>query len=166
MVILCAFLAIACIYDYRDRRIPNWLIGVMAVQGAVWRFLDRGMWGVCLWLGGMVTIVVLLYPLFKIGSLGAGDVKLFGVTAGFLPFEKILLFLFFSLLIAAVISLIKMWKDKSFGHRMRYLSGYLVSVVKSGRWRLYSRKGEGKETGICLAGPAFFSILLYLGGVY
>ena len=49
-------------------------------------------------------VIALLYPLFKISAVGAGDVKLLGAAAGYFPFEKIFLFAFVSLLIAAIIS--------------------------------------------------------------
>ena len=114
-----------------------------------------------------VMVICLLYFFFRLGTLGAGDVKLFGVTAGFLPFKKILVFLFFSLLIAAIISLIKLWKKNYFWERMQYLAGYLTDVWKSGRWRLYlENKEDNSDVEICLSGPILFSLLLYLGGVY
>lgn len=165
MTSLCVFLLIACVCDYREYRIPNSLTGLMAVQGLICRLWNEGAVGIILWLGGAAMVMALLYPLFKIGCLGAGDVKLFGVTAGYLPFKKILLFLFFSLLIAATISLVKMWKENSFSRRIRHLSGYLGELLKNGQWRLYSEK-ESDRTVICLAGPIFIGILLYLGGIY
>lgn len=167
MAALCVILAAACCYDYRENRIPNYLVLLAAVLGAGWQSWDRGLSGVFFYLGQTVLTAAVLYPVFKIGGLGAGDVKLLGVTAGYLPFEKIPAFLFCSMLTAAVISLIKMWKEKLFGERMRCLSGYLQDVMASGRWKLYpGTDRNGKRAGICLAGPVLVSILFYLGGVY
>lgn len=64
--------------------------------------------------------------------------KLLGVTAGYLPAEKILVFLFCSLLVAAMISLAKIWK----------------------------RDGKRRGGAVCLSGPVLVSVLLFLGGVY
>ena len=164
---LCLLLAAACSYDYRDRRIPNGLILLTAVAGAVWRLWKEGLSGAFSWLAAGVLVMVLLYPLFKIGVIGAGDVKLLGMTAGYLPSGKILYFLFFSLLVAAMISLIKMWKEKNFGRRWKYLAAYLEEVSRSGRLQLYLKKKEDRSTaGICLSGPILLSVLLYVGGVY
>ena len=79
---LCVFLAAACSFDYRDRRVPNGLILLMAAVGMAWRFWGGGPWGAVSYAGKAALLMALLYPFFKIASVGAGDVKLLGVTAG------------------------------------------------------------------------------------
>lgn len=138
MAALCVFLAAACNYDYRERRIPNNLIIWMAIIGAGWRLWRERAPGGLWYLGQAALVMATLYPFFKIGGLGAGDVKLLGVTAGYLPAEKILAFLFCSLLVAAMISVVK-----------------------------FRRKGGKRQSrGVCLSGPVLVSVLLFLGGVY
>ena len=167
MAALCILLTAACGYDYRRKKIPNFLIAFMAVLGVGWRFRESGICGALSYLGETALIMSLLYPFFKIGSIGAGDVKLLGVSAGYLPSSKILIFLFFSLLISAMISLLKMWKESNMRERLRYLAAYLADVTRSGRWKLYlENEKERRSAGICLSGPVLMSILLYLGGVY
>ena len=167
MAVLCVMLTAACWMDYRKKRIPNLLITAMFLYGMVWRFSREGAGGTAAFAVQAVMVICLFYLFFKLGAMGAGDVKLFGVTAGFLPFKKILIFLFISLLIAAIISLIKLWKKKYFWERLQYFAGYLADVWKSGRWRLYLESGEeNTDVGICLSGPILLSLLLYLGGVY
>ena len=138
LVALCVFLVAACGYDYKERRIPNYLILWMAITGVGWRLWNERAPGLPGYLGQAVLVMAILYPFFKIRGLGAGDVKLLGVTAGYLPAEKILVFLFCSLLVAAMISVVKMWK----------------------------RGAGGAQGGICLSGPVLVSVLLLLGGVY
>ena len=167
MAALCIMLTAACWMDYRKKRIPNFLIITMFLYGITWRFFREGVGGMASFAGQAVTVICLFYFLFRLGALGAGDIKLFGVTAGFLPFKKILIFLFVSLLIAAIISMIKLLKKKYFWERLQYFAGYLADVLKSGRWSLYFESGkENSDVGICLSGPILFSLLLYLGGVY
>lgn len=167
MAALCILLTAACGYDYRRKKIPNFLIAFMAVLGVGWRFWESGFCGALSYLGETALIMSLLYPFFKIGSIGAGDVKLLGVSAGYLPFSKILIFLFISLLISAMISLLKMWKESNIRERLRYLAAYLADVARSGSWKLYLENEKEKQAvGICLSGPVLVSILLYLGGVY
>lgn len=167
MAALCVLLTVVCGYDYKSGKIPNFLIALMMAAGVGWRFWQGGVTEVLSYVGETFLTICLLYPLFKIGTVGAGDVKLLGVTAGYLPFKKILIFLFFSLLIAAVISLVKMLKRGNFTERMKYFFGYLKDVIESGSWRLYLENEKDKSAaGICLSGPVLVSVLLYLGGIY
>ncbi len=137
MAVLCAFLVVACYYDYIEGRIPNVLLLLLFLIGMGGSFYEGK---VLLLLGYLVSalcMMLILYPLFKIGGLGAGDVKLIGICAGYLPVDKILFFLFFSLLIAAIISLIRFVKEHNLQERLAYLCEYLTGVLKSGHWRLY-----------------------------
>jgi prepilin peptidase CpaA len=124
---LCVFLAAACGYDYRQRRIPNYVILGMTIAGIGWRMYDERAPGALWYLGQAVLVMAVLYPFFKTGGLGAGDVKLMGVTAGYLPAEKILGFLFCSLLVAALISLFKILRKAKGG--VRLAGPVLVSIL-------------------------------------
>ena len=167
MAVLCVLLTATCCFDYRYKKIPNHLIFLVVVMGAFWRFRQGGTWGVLSYIGEAVLVMCLLYPLFKVGMVGAGDVKLLGVSAGYFPLKKILIFLFMSLLIAAVVSLVKMMKKRYFLERIEYFLDYLREVVKSGRFKLYLQNEQDRgAVGICLSGPVLVSVLLYMGGVY
>ncbi len=161
MTLICILLVCACVYDYHDKRIPNWLIMLLLI--VVFAMTHN-------WLNTliqMLSVVALLYILFKIGALGAGDVKLLGVCAGIFPAEKILIFLFISLFIAAIFSLFRLIREQNIIERLLYLYEYFVSVMQNGAWQLYiENENERKMRGICLAGPILCSVLLYLGGAY
>ena len=161
VALVCILLACACICDYRDKRIPNWVI----------LFLFMSILGIAdNWLSALlqiISMVAILYFFFKIGTLGAGDVKLFGVCAGIFPTEKILIFLFVSLLIAAIFSIVKLLQEQNMRERLLYLYEYLVSVLQNGAWGLYIKnEKERRRRGVCLSGPILCSVLLYLGGAY
>lgn len=167
MELLCVFLPVACALDYRNNRIPNWLLLFMALAGLGQSSLQQGIEGVFYFLCKTVCVILCMYSLFKIGALGAGDVKLLGVCAGYLPGDKILIFLFISLLIAAAVSLIKMFSEHNTKERLVYLGEYLVGVIRSGSWQLYINDcREWKRHSICMAGPVFLSVLMHVGGVY
>lgn len=164
---LCGFLAAACCWDYKIRRIPNFLIGLMAIAGAGLQWLQGGSQGMLCYAGKALAVAGFLYPLFRIGALGAGDIKLYGAAAGYLPFSKVFPFLFFSLLVAAFFSFLKMLTQRYFAERMKYFFSYLAEVAASGSWKLYlENERERAAAGICLAGPALISVILYLGGAY
>ena len=166
MVILCTFLVIACYFDDRKGRIPNLLLVMLLAAGLLLGMLSGGLWGAMSYVGCSVLVMVALYPLFKLGCMGAGDVKLFGICSGFFPMGKILLFLFFSLLISAGVSLISLLKKHNLKERFCYLGEYLWEVFQSGHWKLYIEDAQKQKAGICLSGPILCSVLLYWGGGY
>lgn len=167
MAVLCALLMTAGGFDYWKRKIPNSLVALIFLTGVLFRFRRDGTWGIPYYLGGMLAAMAPLYFFFKIGTLGAGDVKLLGVISGYLPFKKIYLYLFVSLLIAAIISLLKMLANKNVRERLSVFTGYLREIMDAGTLRPYpSAKGNSRSTGVCLSGPMLLSLLLYLGGVY
>lgn len=167
MAALCVLLTAACGYDYGYGRIPNGLIGLTAAMGLTARLLSGGPPGMLSYAGEAVFAAAVLYPFFKIGALGAGDVKLLGAAAGYFPSEKVLMFLFFSLLIAAMLSLLKMCRQNSFGRRMERLREYFSEAARRGSWQFYLKKEDDvRAEGICLSGPVLVSVLLYLGGAY
>lgn len=167
MAVLCLLLTAACGFDYCKRKIPNGLVTMVVLAGIVYRFRRDGTGGIPYYLGEAAAAAALLYPLYKIGAMGAGDVKLLGAVAGYLPFKKILLFSFVSMLIAAIISLVKLLVNKNFRERLGVFFGYLEDVAKKGALLSYPVGRERKgAVGVCLSGPILLSLLLYLGGVY
>ena len=167
MAVLCFLLSVVCLTDYRNARIPNGMIIIIFLYGLGYRYWDAGGGGLTEYLINSIFVLLLLYPLFKIGALGAGDVKLFSVTAGCLSMQGVPCFMVVSLLISAMISLIKICKDRCGRERMRYLFSYMANVCRTGQWKLYmdNSKVPGKA-GVRLAGPVFLSILLHAGGAY
>lgn len=167
MVVLCGFLAVICLFDYRHARIPNWIVLMILFYGLGYRYWDAGGDGVRAFLLSCLIVLLCFYPLFKIGTIGAGDVKLYAAAAGYLSGQTLVYFLFYSLLIAAVISIFRILKERSGRERIGYLCSYLADILRTGQWQLYYKNClEGQNRGICLSGPILFSILLHLGGVY
>ena len=135
--------------------------------GLGYRLISGGDKGVLEYLASALLITVLFYFVFWIGAMGAGDVKMLGVCAGFFPWNKVHYFLFFALAIAAVIALFKMYLERNMKDRLYYLGEYLWDVFRCGRWKLYfAGERESTRAGICMAGPGFCSALMYMGGMY
>lgn len=164
---LCFMLSAASLYDYRHGRIPNFVILMITTLGIGYRFRHSGAGGITEYLEEGFLVLIILYPLFRIGTVGAGDVKLFAVTAGYLSGKAVYCFLLSSMLISAVFSIIRLLKERDGKERFLYLCSYMTQVVTTGKWRLYFHDiRERRRAGICLSGPVLLSILLHLGGAY
>jgi prepilin peptidase CpaA len=75
-------LVVASAWDIRSRRIPNWLVIMLAVLGVCYSMLVQAPWpGVSSALIGMAIGFGLWIPFYALGMLGAGDVKLFAAAS-------------------------------------------------------------------------------------
>lgn len=120
------------------------------------------------YLPGILLPIVLLYPVYKVGGIGAGDIKLFSVLGFYFPFMQSLFCIFISLFLAAFLSLIKMTYYHNFTERMEYLLSYIKESITLGRFQYYhnnlSAGNKTEKTQIHLAAPIFISVLV-MGGV-
>lgn len=167
MAVLCTSLGVVCLFDYRKRKIPNLSVTLILAMGAGRSFVRNGFKGLGIYLLAVILVLFLLYPLFRIGGLGAGDVKLLSVCAGYFSPRRIFYFLFFSMLVSAVFSLIRLCRERNVRDRVSYFCAYCAAVARSGKWSLYlPQKGERRLAGICMSGPVLCSVLLGIGGIY
>lgn len=164
--LLLLLLLLAAYMDLRTDRIPNKLIFtgiVFGVSGTLWFCLDFGQTVFCVFLA-----FLLLYPLFKIGALGAGDVKVFMMIGSFLAVRECLTVMALSFLIGALFSLAKIIVERNGRERMIYFLSYILEVGRTGRWKIYGeQEAVGKEqyykNKIHFAVPVLFAAVLQIG---
>jgi len=76
--------AAACVTDLHSRRIPNWLTFGAAAVGIATQFAIGGQGGAQHAMAGWVTGLFLFMPMFLLGGMGAGDVKLLAALGAWL----------------------------------------------------------------------------------
>lgn len=154
----------ACFFDYRRDKIPNALIltGLIFACGYQAVLNDMGL----LYIGTIfiptVLVLILLYPLYMLGILGAGDVKLYCMSAAFLAGKDCILFFSLSLLLSAAAALLKMLFLGNLRERIHYFCSYIVDVAKTGKLFLYQNgiAFEKKKGGLHMTGPMLLGLLL------
>jgi prepilin peptidase CpaA len=100
-------LAVASVWDIRSRRIPNWLVIVLAVLGVCYTAVVQSpSSGVSRALLGLVLGFGLWIPFYALRMLGAGDVKLFAAASCWLPPSQIFGAAIISALAGGVLSVI------------------------------------------------------------
>lgn len=141
--LLLLLLFLAALADLKTNCIPN---GFLAAGMAI------GMTGSLLYGPGIADSAasvslafLLLYPLFKIGALGAGDIKVLMMAGSFLSVKDFLAVLAAAFVTGAVFSLAKLLAEHNGRERMFYLLYYVSDVIRNRRWRLY---GEDMDAGI------------------
>lgn len=99
---------LAAVWDWRSRKIPNWLTVSGAVAGITVHAVFDGWQGVGFSLAGMGLALALLLPLVYLRALGAGDWKLMGAVGSFLGWELFLFVLVGSILVAGIMAVAQM----------------------------------------------------------
>lgn len=176
-LILILFLTTALWLDFKDGIIPNELIYI-GMSGCLLTIVRQGRFELFIAFGKqMVLVFILLYPLFKIGALGAGDIKLFMMCAGFHPYQNIVKCLICSFAIGAVLGIIKLWRENIWRQRIAYFLDYAKEIAVQRRFSLYgeewqpatsyvSRAVQISGNQIHFSLPIFVSVLLQMGGFY
>lgn len=183
ILLLLFWLSAACYFDYRRDKIPNALIGFGMLTGILYQgylFYVGYMPGegnVLFELGRAMilplfcagTIIVIFYPLYKLGMLGAGDVKLFGLLGFFMKGRECAVCLLGGLVIAALAGAGKLLGQGNLRERMQYFGSYVADVVRHKAFRLYLAdvgRQEKRQVSLHMAGTVLLSVLLYAVGVY
>lgn len=103
-----------------------------------------------------LLVSAVLYGLFMLGMLGAGDVKLCGMSVLFLDWKQSVLFLTAGFLTAGAVSLGKMLFCGNLRERMSYFCSYVADILRTGKVGLYFREelsAAEKNAVVHLAGP-------------
>ena len=93
----------AAVYDYRLRKIPNWLV-LFGVSCGIVLNTYQGTSQLVFGLAGLFIGVAALFVPFAFGWIGAGDVKYFGVVGMLLGVGWLPRVFFYSALVAGLIS--------------------------------------------------------------
>lgn len=94
---------LAAFFDFKERRIPNWLICIGLLFGTILSAFQGGDFVLRSVAGFIVGIGVLFLP-FALGWVGAGDVKYFGVVGALLGVGLLPRVFFYSALAAGLIT--------------------------------------------------------------
>ena len=103
---LLTVLVFAVAADFREMRISNRLIASGLMMGLALRILGEGGAGIVHFLVNISIPVILLFLLFQLRVIGAGDIKLFSVAGGFLSMRQLLYVILAAFVAAAVIGLL------------------------------------------------------------
>lgn len=105
-VVLMTLLTLAAISDVMARTVPNGLIFIGLMVALVLSASLEGFSGLGCMALGLSAGILLFFPIYMVGLLGAGDVKLIGVVGAFLGLHQLLVSSLFVFLMGGVISLL------------------------------------------------------------
>lgn len=130
--VLGLLLLIASTWDIRTGKIPNYLIIIGYVLGIGTILIQEGVDNLWICVARAAWPILLLYGLFYIRAVGAGDIKLLSVVSVFFTFEQMIDVIAFFFAFGAMASLIKIIiYHRIFGRKARYikLSIFIMTAV-------------------------------------
>ena len=98
--------AVACVVDVRTARIPNVLTATSLAAAVVAHAVVPGGHGLGAVLGGAVTGLAAFFPIFALGGLGGGDVKLMGALGAWLGWEPVVWTALYTAIAGGVLALV------------------------------------------------------------
>ncbi|MBR3607303.1 MAG: prepilin peptidase [Lachnospiraceae bacterium] len=168
LLLLLLILSLAAFYDYKKGKIPNYLIVIGAIGGVFRLIILQDVFAIVGYTPGIILPLALFYPVYKIGGMGAGDLKIFSMLGIYFSFLPLCFCIFISMFLAALLSLVKMNYHHSFLERMEYLCLYLKKIITTGRLENYHEsdleKQERERIKVRLAVPILLAVLV-TGGI-
>lgn len=127
---LYAVVIVAVVQDLRSNKISNRLILAGLVLSVVFGILLGRTSEILCILGNIFFPVIVLYLLYLLGVLGAGDIKLFSVIGGFTDFETLIRCIIASFVAGAGIALVRLIARRSVRESLWRAFGYLQTLAR------------------------------------
>lgn len=105
LAVMIFLVGVATFIDLRERRIPNWLVVTGMATGLLFHLLMSNGQGVIFALSGVAVGIGVLFPLYVMRAMGAGDVKLMGMIGTFVGASSVLGVLLATLAAGGVLAL-------------------------------------------------------------
>ena len=129
IVSLFLFLSFALWEDYHSKKISNLLIFTALSCAILDQIRQNGFQSILCSLFHLSVMILVLLPLYLLGSLGAGDIKLLGVTAVYLSWRLALSAFFAGVYFALFPVLLLVLKKKLCLGKRIPMSGPLVGGI-------------------------------------
>ena len=134
LLFLClVILSVATAHDAYDGRVPREVTTIGMIISQAWVICHSSVQDALIALIFGFLLLLILYPLFMIGTIGAGDIKLIMILPAYMTFPDALQTVFISFVCGACIGLIRMIRARTLITRLKVMKNYIVTVHSSGR---------------------------------
>lgn len=118
-VALVATLALALLFDIKWRKIPNWLTYSSVILGLGLQWIFVGKAGIYGGLAGAITGFSLMFVMWRLGWMGAGDVKLL-TAVGAMTYSTFVIYTgIYAILVSGAIALVSMVVTRRVGETFK-----------------------------------------------
>lgn len=141
MLISAVFLLVINITDFKELKIKNKIVLPVAVLGLVLGIADKAFFDS---LSGMLLPLV-LFPLFALKMLGAGDIKALCAIGAVVGFKMSILTVIFTFLCGGIIAIGFMMVNANASERIKYFRNYLKMCFVTKTLQKYDFGGDNKS---------------------
>ena len=161
MLLLC-LLVLAAVEDVRSGKVSNRLIATGLMTGVFVQIYERRVCGVYYFLGNISIPVILLYLLFQMRVLGAGDIKLFSMIGGILTIQELCAIMAYSFIAAGAGAGLYLVVDQQRRQKLYYAGRYLLDFVRTGKIEPYLPPFASESFSFALSVPVLFGAVYVL----
>ncbi|MDA1013377.1 MAG: A24 family peptidase [Planctomycetota bacterium] len=163
--VVCLILIVAAYIDGKELRVPNWITFPMVFSGLIYCTWAMGLSGLGYGIVGMFVGLLCLLPLYAVGGMGAGDVKLMAGVGAWLGWQTTFYAFAVSTVVGAVMAVLMVLYRKSFRkHAVNLLVIWNEWMSVKDPWELSKIAAERKPTmmllpygiPICIGSIAYF----------
>lgn len=162
MPLLFYLLIFAAVQDIRSGKISNRLIAIGLMMGLLFQIMEHKVCGVYYFLWNVSVPVILLYLLFQMRVLGAGDIKLFSMIGSLLTFQELCRCMFYAFFIAGAGCILFLAADKRRRQRVCYAVQYLFLLLHTGRIKPYEPPYESEQLSFAFSIPVLAGTIFAL----
>lgn len=161
-IFVCSMLLMAGIDDMKRNRISNRIVIPAIIMSVIYRGYFGGFLYAMRGIKDMTLICLIFLPVFKLRGIGAGDIKLFCMIAGFYGFIPGLKMAALAIMLAGVTAVYRVFKNPYLLNRFLGLKNYLLYGV-GGAGHYFAAEKSEKAAIIRMApltAAAYFLVLL------
>lgn len=157
IILTLLLLSMAVGMDIRSCRISNRLIVTGLFLGFLIQVEQYGVRGMGIFIMNVSVPVILLYLLFLMRVLGAGDIKLFSVISSIWNVKVVCITIAAGFITGAFLALCKLICQHSLCSRLSVFRDYIYQILITKTIKKYPRESQGKQNII------HFSVAILIG---
>ena len=138
----------ASLFDLWQYKVPNALYGAALIISLFRQIEAQGLYGICLWLTGIIIPFILCYSFVRRRMFGAADSKLYSVIGSFAGVSAIVKIMLVSLFFGAILALGKIILYRNGMACVRRLWQYMTDKKGIGNHKPYYEREKEGDSGI------------------
>ena len=128
--LVCLILIVAAYIDGKEFRVPNCLTFPMVISGLIFNVATEGWLGLGFGLLGMIVGLLCLIPLYAVGGMGAGDVKLMAGVGAWMGWQTTIFAFCLSTFVGAVMAIgMALYKRNFKKHYANFLMIFMEWII-------------------------------------